>query len=283
MSEGRWPNGARGALCLSFDNLGEAAEIELGAAPGEARSGPHPTLTEGLPAILAALAAADLAATFFLEGLNAELYPDALGQIASQGHEVAFHAWRHEEWAALLPGEQAENLSRGLSAFTGLGLSVTGMRPPGGGLGAEGLDVARAAGLRYCSPAGAGIGVERGVALLPFQWRHVDASCVLPALGAVREQIHASPAPLEPAEFLTFLGSELRRLAEEGGFLAIVLHPFMLGWFGEDRLAALLDRVAAAAQTGELWVAPAATIAAHLLADPGGSCAGVKLDSTSWS
>ena len=211
---------------MSFDNLGEAAEIELGAVPAEAPSAPHPTITEGLPAILAALAAADLAATFFLEGLNAELYPDALGQIASQGHEVAFHAWRHEQWAALLPAEQTENLSRGLSSFAALGLSVEGMRPPGGGLGAEGLEIARAAGLRYCSPAGAGIGVERGIALLPFQWRHVDASCVLPALGAVREQNLRFPRAACPRRLPHLLGQ--RAQASGRG-----------GWISRDRPAPL--------------------------------------------
>ena len=91
---------ARGALCLSFDNLGEAAEIELGA-PGRRTAGAHPTATQALPALLEALNARRLAATFFVEGLNAELYPEALREIDARGHEVAYHAWRHEQWAGL--------------------------------------------------------------------------------------------------------------------------------------------------------------------------------------
>ena len=44
MSEAaRWPDGARGALSLSFDNLGEAAEIELGALAGRRAARRHPT------------------------------------------------------------------------------------------------------------------------------------------------------------------------------------------------------------------------------------------------
>lgn len=282
-SAGHCPDSARGTLCLSFDNLGEAAEIELGAVPDGAALGEHPTVTEALPAILAALGARSLAATFFVEGLNAELYPQALREIDAGGHEVAFHAWRHEEWARLEPAAQADNLARGEAAFAALGLALDGMRPPGGGLGGGGLEVARAAGLRYCSPAGAGAGAEEGIALLPFDWRHVDASCVLPPLGSVRERISGSREPLEPAAFLAFLEGELERLAAEGGFLAIVLHPFMLGpWLGQDRLEALLDAVAGAARSG-LWVAPCAVVAAHVLAHPEAFRGGASLDSTSWA
>ena len=63
--------------------------------------GEHSTATRVLPALLAALHDHELAATFFVEGLNAELYPDALAAIAAGGHEVAYHAWRHETWGEL--------------------------------------------------------------------------------------------------------------------------------------------------------------------------------------
>jgi peptidoglycan/xylan/chitin deacetylase (PgdA/CDA1 family) len=284
VSDAAWPGGARGALCLSFDNLGEAAEIEFGAIRADEPRQPHPTVTEALPAILEALDTRQLPATFFVEGLNSELYPEALREIGARGHEVAFHAWRHEQWAGLSAAEQADNLARGAEAFAELGLSIAGMRPPGGPLGgADALEVLRSAGLSYCSPAGAGAGVEEGIALLPFDWRHVDASCVLPPLGTVRERISGSAAPLDPGDFLAFLGAELERLADDGGFLAIVLHPFMLGWFGEERLGRLLDRAARAAADGDLLVAPCAEAAAHVHAHPEAFWGGTRLDSTSWT
>ena len=183
-----------------------------------------------------------MAATFFVEGLNAELYPDLLREIDGRGHEVAYHAWRHEQWGDLTAVEQAANLDRGIEAFGRIGLRIAGIRPPGGQLGAGGTPVLREAGLRYCSPAGAGAGAADGVALLPFEWSHVDACCVLPALGAAREQIGGSAEPVEPNAFAAWIGEETARLAEEGGFLAIVLHPFMLGWLGKENLGAVLDR-----------------------------------------
>ncbi len=281
-----WPGGARGALCLSFDNLGEAAEIELGAlAPDDPSVGGHPTATRVLPNLLRTLSDHEVAATFFVEGLNAELYPDALRAIAAGGHEIAYHAWRHEQWGDLSAAEQTDNLARGITAFhalDGAGVELTGMRPPGGQLGAGGLDVLRESGLRYCSPAGDGAGVENGIALLPFQWEHVDATCVLPPLAPVRERMAGSPDPLDPAAFLTHLEGEIARLSRKSGFATIVLHLVMLDWLGEDNLGALLGRLNAAAASGDLWIARCADVAEHVVASPDEFQGGTTLDSTSW-
>lgn len=283
MSSPSWPNGARGALSLSFDNLGEAAEIELGALDADAPRDRHFTVERVLPSLLERLDEHELAATFFVEGLNADLYPDELRGIAARGHEVAYHAWRHEQWADLAAAEQCENLARGVAAFRALDLDLVGLRPPGGGLGSGGAEALREAGLRYCSPAGQGVGEQAGVVLLPFQWRHVDAACVLPPLAPVREQMTGSPEPLDPAAFVAFLDRELTTLAADGDHMTIVLHPFMLDWLGEARLAALLDRASDAAHREDLWVAPCAEVAEHVLADPDSSREGVILDTTSWT
>jgi len=278
-----WPGGARGALNLSFDNLGEAAELEMGALPADVPLGRHETALEVLPRLLGQLGEREIAATFFVEGLNAEIYPDLLREIDGRGHEVAFHAWRHEQWTELSAAEQAANLERGLAAFGRLDLEIAGLRPPGGQLGAGGTGVLREAGLRYCSPAGAGAGYGDGVALLPFEWRHVDASCVLPPLGSAREQIGGSSDPIEPVRFGAWLEAEIGRLARDGGYMAIVLHPFMLGWFGEERLTALLDRVAAAVVDDEIWVATCAEVAAHVTANSDRFGNGAVLDTASWT
>ena len=259
-----WPGGARGALCLSFDNLG----VDEASSAAQA-----------LPGLLKRLGEHDLTATFFAEGINAELDPVALREIGAAGHEVAYHAWRHETWDELTAAEQAENLARGGGAFEGLGLTIAGMRPPGGQLGQGGLEVLREAGLSYCSPAGEGAGLEGGIALLPFQWRHVDASCMLPPLGAVRRQMTGSPDPIDPDAFLTYLETEIERLAHEGGFATIVLHLPLLDWLGESNLASLLNKLAST----DLWIATCDEIAGHLLVHAEAFTGGTSLDPTSWT
>jgi peptidoglycan/xylan/chitin deacetylase (PgdA/CDA1 family) len=280
-----WPLGNRAALSLSFDNLGEAAEVQLGAAPMPTGPvGEHFTAREVLPALLAELERHSLEATFFVEGVNAGLYADALRTISAQGHEVGYHAWCHEDWGGLSAAEQADNLARGLEAFARLGLGTTGMRPPGGLLGDGGLDAIRAAGLRYCSPAGEGLGRDDGVAVVPFQWRHVDATCVLPPLALVREQMAGSPDPLEPGAFVEYMLGQVDRLVAGGGHLTIVLHLFMIErWLGRGLLDALLDRIELAAKHEGVWVAPCAGVAEHVLADPERFAGSASLDTTSWA
>jgi peptidoglycan/xylan/chitin deacetylase (PgdA/CDA1 family) len=275
-----WPGGARGALCLSFDNLGEAAEIELGAlAPEDPTVGEHPTATRVLPSLLDALGERGLSATFFVEGLNAELYPEALRAIAAAGHEVAYHAWRHEQWGELSAAEQAENLARGVTAFEALDLSVAGLRPPGGQLGDGGLDVLREAGLRYCSPAGEGVGVNGSFAFIPFQWRHVDATSMLPGLDPVREQMTGSPNPLDARTFVAYIEREIGAIEQQGGFMSIVLHLPMLDWLGEDNLPTILDKLSST----QLWLARCDEVAEHIFASSELFEDGTTLDSTTWT
>jgi peptidoglycan/xylan/chitin deacetylase (PgdA/CDA1 family) len=260
----KWPGGARSALSLSFDNLG--VDEDSSAA-------------QALPGLLKRLGEHDLTATFFAEGINAELDPGALQEIGAAGHEVAYHAWRHETWGELTTTEQAENLSRGVGALAALGLEIAGLRPPGGQLGPGGTEVLRKAGLRYCSPAGEGAGVESDIALLPFQWRHVDAACLLPPLAPVREQMTGSPDPLDPDTFLAYLETEIERLSHEGCFATIVLHLPLLDWLGESNQASLLTKLS----SSEVWVARCDDIAEHILASSTDFEGGATLDPTSWA
>ena len=66
-------------VSLTFDNLGEVADLERGEWPAGRAAGParlgHARRCRGCWTLLAE---AGVRATFFVEGLNAELYPDAL-------------------------------------------------------------------------------------------------------------------------------------------------------------------------------------------------------------
>ena len=89
--------------------------------------------------------------------------------------------------------------------------------------------------------------------------------------------------PLDPDGFLRYLEGEIARLSSDGGFATIVLHLSLLEWLDEDRLGALLDRLAESSHDGHLWLAPCADVAERVLADPSEFLGKAKLDATSWA
>jgi len=250
----------RDAVLLSFDNLGEAADLER---HGARAPGPHPSVTVGLPRALDALAALDLRATFFVEGLNAELYPQALRDIAAAGHEVGLHGWRHELWDSLSPAEEDELLRRGIAALAALGLEVEGFRPPGGALGPSTLDALAAHGLRWCSPAGEHAGRTAGVACLPFRWPAVDAYHRLESFADRRTAWGDRADVASPREAADALIGALDARGDDP--LVLILHPFLMLSESEAAQARrVLERVAELVARGERWVAPGRELAARV-------------------
>jgi peptidoglycan/xylan/chitin deacetylase (PgdA/CDA1 family) len=260
---GAWgPDRRRAAVTVSFDNLGEVTELERGTWPDEEPLGRHFSVTRALPRVLALLEEVDLRATFFVEGLNTELYPGSLGEIAAAGHEVAYHGWCHEQWAELGPGREAKLLQRGVRAMDELGVRPEGFRPPGGRLTSSSLAALGELGFTYCSPAGDGVGVRDGVVILPFQWRMLDAYHYLPRFGALRERDHGSAEALPPSRFGATLAAALRGAIEAGRHLSLVFHPFLAE--PKERFEVVRGQLAAVrglVDEGALWCAPCRDVA----------------------
>jgi peptidoglycan/xylan/chitin deacetylase (PgdA/CDA1 family) len=276
---GVWHGGRRAAVSLTFDNLGEAAELELGLEPG-GRQGDHHSVTTALPIVLEELERASLQATFFVEGLNAELYPEALTRIAAAGHEVAYHAWRHEDWSALDPAQERENIERGLEAMRAAGLAPAGFRPPGGLLNEGTHELLGDAGLLYCSPAGTGAGID-GVVVVPFAWPAVDAYHVLPAFAALRRHFSGSEEAGGPGAVRTSLLAAVEAAVEKGGHVSLVLHTWMVE-LERDELRDVLARVSEGAARGELWAARCDDVARWIESHPEEFAGAPLLDRTSW-
>jgi peptidoglycan/xylan/chitin deacetylase (PgdA/CDA1 family) len=273
----RWPDGARAAVALTFDNLGEAAEQEMGAPTP---TGDHYSVTTALPIVLEELANAEARATFFVEGVNAETYPDALRSIADAGHEVGFHAWRHEDWGGLDEPQEKDNLARGLAAMRAAGLEPEGFRPPGGLIGDRTLELLASEGLGYCSPAGTGVAIERTV-LLPFAWPHVDAYHVLPQFEALRRHVDGSEEAGGPERVADTLIGAVDAAIADGGLATLVLHTWLIE-AERDAVKAVIARVAAAARDGEVWAARCDEIARWVRAHPARFDRPARLDETSW-
>jgi peptidoglycan/xylan/chitin deacetylase (PgdA/CDA1 family) len=214
-------------LALTFDNLGEAADLQRGLWPAGVPVGRHPSVHTALPRLLEALDRRGLRATFCVEAVNADMYPSALREIAARGHEVAAHGWRHERWDELAAEREDALLRRARAALDGLGLAVTGFRPPGGHPTAVTPRALAAHGFTWWSPADGAAGVAEGLARIPFTWPLVDAYHVLPSFAGHRER-HGEPgAPRGRAQAAAALVAGLDAAAAAGGATALILHPFL--------------------------------------------------------
>jgi peptidoglycan/xylan/chitin deacetylase (PgdA/CDA1 family) len=245
------------AVTVSFDNLGEVSELGRGQWPEEEPLGRHFSVTRALPRILALLEEHGVRSTFFVEGLNTELYPGTLAELATAGHEVAYHGWCHEQWSELDRDSERDLLERGRRAMADLGLDLRGFRPPGGRLKGASLELLDELGFTHCSPAGDGAAVRDGIAVLPFRWELVDAYHVLPRFGALRGSAEPSPPGVLAGVLRRALDDAVRR----GRHVSVLFHPFLLE---DDERFAVLREALDAIRAGDVWCAPYAEIAAGL-------------------
>ena len=252
-------------IVLTIDNLGEAAEIEQGTWPAEAPRGQHPSVTHALPRLLDLLDATALRATFFVEATNTRDYPAALVEIVARGHELGFHAWRHERWGDLRPDAEQDVIDRSFAAYAQLGLDVRAFRPPGGELNPHTTRRLRVAGVSWCSAKGERAGVDdAAMAHLPFRWDLVDATYLYPPFAGLRVQRGLPPEPLAPEQAVARLIDELS--AEPDPIAAtLILHPFLMTDDAWPAYEVLLRELGARAGAGDVRVVPGGVAAAELL------------------
>ncbi|MEA2192336.1 MAG: hypothetical protein QOI73_2457 [Solirubrobacteraceae bacterium] len=253
-------------IVLTIDNLGEAAEIEQGTWPPGAPRGLHPSVMRALPRLLDLLDTIALRATFFVEAINAREYPAALLEIAARGHELGFHAWRHERWGDLDGDDEQDVIDRSFAAYALLGLEVRAFRPPGGGLNPHTTRRLRAAGVSWCSATGERAGVDdAAMAHLPFRWDLVDATYLYPPFAALRAERGLPEEPLDTQQALAHLSRALD--ADPDPVAAtLILHPFLMAddaaWLAYE---VFLRELACRAAAGDVGVLPGGDVAAGLL------------------
>ena len=275
------PEARRAAVSVTFDNLGEAADLERGLWPEDKPLGHHFSVRRMLPRILGMLEELGLHVTFFVEGINTELHPEALLQIANSGHELGYHGWRHEYWPNLSPSEEARLLERGVHKMHELGVRPRGFRPPGGRLTASSPELLENLDFTYCSPAGLGIGFLGKLVVLPFEWRLVDAYYYLPRFGTLRKSATGSSEPLSPVRFREILSSALQGVVRDGGHLTLLFHPFLEEQ--EDRFEIMrgaLEELGDLAEDSVVWCAPYRDVASWVREHPEAFDNGLQLDPT---
>jgi peptidoglycan/xylan/chitin deacetylase (PgdA/CDA1 family) len=123
-----WPNGAKVAVCLSFDTDTEAPLLRDGTTTPTSLSASDFGAQSGMPRILAMLDRHQIPATFFMTGVDAMLHPEMVASVMKSGrHEVGVHGWIHELPTRLTEAEEERLLDQAIEYLT----KVTGKKPVG--------------------------------------------------------------------------------------------------------------------------------------------------------
>jgi polysaccharide deacetylase family protein (PEP-CTERM system associated) len=152
--------------------------------------------------------------TFFVVGEVADAQPDLVAEIATRGHEVGLHGWRHVPLTELSPDELRADVARGKALLEDLtGTAVLGFRAPTFSLVPDSrwaVDVLAETGFAYSSsvlPALSPLFGDPTLPTTPFRWPNglAELPCPvvrggkagLPYLGGV--YLRALPGPASAA------------------------------------------------------------------------------------
>ncbi len=260
-----WPGGKRVAVALSFDADHETNELrDGGQSLGRLSWGQYGN-RKGVPRIRAALARADIRATFFVPAVAALLYPDEQRALVAEGHEIGIHGWIHE-LNSVLPYEAERDLmfrsADTLETITGV--RPVGLRTPSWDFSPNTLRIERELGLLYDSSLMADDdcyelledGEPTGIIELPVEWIRDDA---------VYFYMHRSSdlRPYTPPEAVfDIFRREFDRAREEGGLFLLTMHPHVIGYRSRIWiLEALIDHIQAC---GDAWFATHAEVARYV-------------------
>jgi peptidoglycan/xylan/chitin deacetylase (PgdA/CDA1 family) len=258
MTPPSWPDGARCAVTLTFDNFGEALDLyRHGHAAGALADGVYAT-RRGVGRILDLLECQGVTGTFFVEGWGAAKYADLLREVARRGHEVGAHGWLHEDWGGLAEGEQRDLVRRTTGAIgDALGQAPRGWRSPGGLMTPHTLEVVREAGYLYDSSFADEdvpyVFEGKGLVELPWTWALDDA----PFYGTSRSMV-------SPSTLAAMWKEEFDAAHRLTGSFMVVCHP---RFSGRPAHSVGLESVIEHAKRAEgVWFARCEEVAAHVAA-----------------
>jgi len=223
-----WRNGARVAVCLSFDDDTEAPLLRDGTTSATTLSASDFGAESGTPRILKMLDHYQIPATFFVTGVDALLHPEMLAAILKSGrNEVGIHGWIHEFPPRLGEGEEERLLDQALAYLTkATGKRPVGYRAPSWAFSGVTLDLIRKKGFLYDSSLQAldepyeiaSRGQNTGLVELAIDWTLTET----PYLG----QNGHMPSP----ELLYQLyKDEFDGAYAEGTTFILTLHPYLSG------------------------------------------------------
>ena len=260
----RWKNGARCAVCLTFDVDGESLWISrdphLAHRPIHNAMGAYGPKV-GVPRIIKLLKKYSLPGTFFLPSWTAEKWPKMTEAIMKGGYEIGHHGHLHEKPFQLADAEREEELLiRALEILERLtGQKPTGSRTPSCDPSVHTMDLLKKHGLLYHSNLmddDSPYYHPCGLVELPTKWTLDDfiffGFSGSPPFGhGVRDAEAVYSMWVE----------EFEGTYEEGGYINFMCHPQVIGQHHRIRMVERL--IKHILEKGDCWFATTGQVARH--------------------
>ena len=265
LTPGRWPNGARVAVALTFTLNNTASNLARGDSAVVQLTGGEFGAVTGLPRVLDVLDRHNVVATFFIPATAAIVDPQMLPEIVKRKHEVGILGWSDENPLAIdNAAEEEQLLARAIAYVTkGTGKMPVGSRGPSSVLSLHTMDLLKKAGLLYDSTLMAMDepyevlldGRPSGIVELPVS-RILDDQ---PTLTAARFGPSTLPSPELVFESLR---DDFDAAYAEGTLYLLTLHPHLIGM--RSRIGYLDNLISYIQSKPQVWIATGEEIARYV-------------------
>ncbi len=224
-----WPNGARVAVLLTFDDDTQAPLMRDATTEPTALSASDYGAQTGTPRLLEILDRHNVPATFFVTGVDSLIHPDLVPSLLKSGrNEVGIHGWIHEYPPGLDSAAEEERLlDKAIARISSLtGKKPAGYRAPSWAFSPHTMDLIRKKGFLYDSSLQSSEvpyrilahGADTGVIELPIDW-------------TLTETVYLGAQGHMPSPDLLFqlYKEEFDGAYQEGTVFILTLHPYLGG------------------------------------------------------
>lgn len=263
-----WPNGARCAVCFSFDFDAESLLHLYYPQDSTRRISLSSSLRYGarvaVPRIARIWKHFGMKQTVFVPGWCIETYPAAIEALLEDGHELGHHGWLHERPNQLAAADERKVLELGIAAIEKVtGKPPVGYRCPSGAFSEHTLDLLIEHGFTYdASLPGDDVpylleGARGRLIELPSDHPLDD----WPQYVNLKE-FNMGMTIQSPARAMEVFRAEFDAAWNHGGLWAAIWHPFVSGRLA--RAEAMVELIEHMQAKGGVWFATLAEMAAHI-------------------
>jgi peptidoglycan-N-acetylglucosamine deacetylase len=224
-----WPNHARVAVLITFDDDTQAPLLRDGTTEPTALSASDYGAQTGTPRLLKILDRHKIPATFFVTGVDSLIHPDLVPSLLKSGrNEIGIHGWIHEYPPGLdSEAEEERLLDKAIARISSLtGKKPVGYRAPSWAFSSYTMNLIQKKGFSYDSSLQSSEvpykilanGQDTGVIELPIDW-------------TLTETVYLGAQGHMPSPDLLFqlYKQEFDGAYKEGTVFILTMHPYLGG------------------------------------------------------